>query len=1000
MDQIKTSYTLVLIIFALTGMYACEKESSGTPLFQLLPAKRTGVDFSNNVQDQDSLNIIKYIYYYNGGGVGIGDINNDDLPDIYFVSNLESNRLYLNKGNLQFEDITEAAGVGGNGNWSTGVTLVDINADGWLDNYVCQVGSYKNFTGRNLLFINNGPNHQIDTGENRSTPVSNIIPSFTESAAVYGLDYAGFSTQAAFLDYDLDNDLDMYLLCHAVHSTDSYQDTSRTRKKNEILGDKLFRNDLNTKAQAPPFFSEVGEEAGIISGSAGYGLGIAVGDLDQNGCPDIYIGNDFHENDFIYMNNCDGSFIEMSSQILGHTSNFSMGNDMADINNDTWLDIVTLDMKPRQEVIWKQTENTDPFDIYQYKRSFGYHHQFPRNMLQLNRNRLKDQEIRFSEIGQMVGIAATDWSWSALLADFDNNGWKDLHITNGILRRPNDLDYLNFVADNTVRENASALELISQMPEGKVANYVFAQKQDGTFEDKTRHWGLDRPSFSHGAAYADLDRDGNLDLVVNNMNEMAFIYENQSTHIAPSNGYLAIKLKGPRLAVGDVNGDGLQDVFIGGASQQSGSLFIQTLDGKFEVNDQIVFQRDSLSEDVGIAFFDADGDNDLDLYLGSGGNQFYHEHDALRDRLYLNDGAGNFSKSMYSLPPIFNQSSCIKPADFDQDGDIDLFVGSRSVAVNYGKPADSYLLINDGSAHFTIAGSEIVNLSKLGMVTDAAWTDTDSDGDLDLIVIGEWMPLTLFQNQNGRLQPDNVPTFQNSSGWWNTIETADIDQDGDEDWIVGNFGTNSPLQPTLAEPVQLYVRDFDKNLSSDPIISYYQHHKQFTFAGLDALSKQLVFLKKRFRKYSAFSNSSITEIFTEEELRNAARLTAHLFHSVLVRNNGQDGFKIEKLPFPVHMSPVQAILIEDFDTDGSLDILLGGNLHQVQPSIGRQDASYGTYLKGFGDGSFGAVENGQCGLLLEGQIRDLQIITLAGQKHVLAARNNNTVQIYSLNQDQ
>ncbi|MEM6804450.1 MAG: CRTAC1 family protein, partial [Bacteroidota bacterium] len=520
MNQLKQ---ILLSIFLISGLIAC-KEEVEAPLFQLKSPEETGIDFVNQVLDTDSMNIIQYLYFYNGGGVAVGDINNDDLPDIYFSANQHSNKLYLNKGELQFEDITESAGVGGKGNWSTGVSMVDINADGFLDIYLCQVGGYKNLEGKNQLFINQGNKEG---------------PQFIEQAAEYGLDHEGFATQAAWLDYDLDGDLDMYLLCHSVHSTESYRDTSFTRQRDPKAGDKLFRNDL---AEGKGF-TDVSEEAGIMGGIAGYGLGIAVGDIDRNGCPDIYVGNDFHENDFLYLNNCDGTFSESSNTIFTHTSNFSMGNDLADLNNDGFLDLLTMDMKPEDEAVFKSSAGIDPYDIYQFKRSFGYSHQLPRNMLHLNEGQSKE-EIHFTEVGQLMGISSTDWSWSALMADFDLDGYKDIHISNGIIRRPNDLDYLKFIANKQIQEDASDLELAAQMPDGKVSNYLFSYTENGKLLNKTEAWGLKRLSYSNGAAYADLDNDGDMDLIVNNIHDPAFIYENLRNQ-EENHSFIKVKIKGP-----------------------------------------------------------------------------------------------------------------------------------------------------------------------------------------------------------------------------------------------------------------------------------------------------------------------------------------------------------------------------------------------------------------------------------------------------------------------
>ncbi len=1107
-----TSYNI--LFFALSmALTSCQPEESPV-LFELLEPRETGIDFVNQIKENDSLNIVQYLYYYNGGGVATGDFNKDGLPDLFFTANQGENRLYLNQGDFEFLDVTEAAGVGGDGSWSTGVTVVDINADGWLDIYVCQVGGYKNFKGKNQLFINQG----IDPAMKQEIPTVR----FSERAADYGLDFEGFSTQSAFFDYDMDGDLDLYLLCHSVHSTETYRDTSSTRSKDERAGDKLLRND-GVDANGNLQFTEVTQRAGIYSGIAGYGLGIALGDVDRNGCPDLYIGNDFHENDFLYLNNCDGTFTESSAQVFGHTSNFSMGNDLADLNNDGWLDLMTLDMKPEDEVELKSAQGPDSYDIYRFKRSFGYDHQLPRNMLHLHKKQKPDGTIRFSEVGQLAGVSATDWSWSVLMADLDNDGWKDLHITNGIIRRPNNLDYLKFISSKKIQENASDLELAAQMPDGKVKNYLF--RNSGTFplKNTSEEWGIKKASYSNGSVATDLDLDGDLDLVINNINEPAFVYRNQAQELSdnhflqvrfegpvqnpygistsvslfhqgqqqyqvlyPVRGFqscldytlhfglgessaidsvivewpdgnrsiekavgsdqvltfrysdsaelarqgqeiqneplfkqvsetvdisfihrenrffdnsrealipLLLSTQGPKMAVGDIDKDGLDDFFIGGASGQAGQLFRQLSDGSLTLIGVADLNNHIQSEDTGILFFDADGDGDEDLYIGSGGNEYYHEDERLIDRLYFNDGSGHFVYQKDALPVFHNQTSCVRTCDYDADGDLDLFVGTRSKPVNYGWPTDSYLLENNGDGTFINNVSAIPELEKLGMVTDAGWTDIDGDGDWDLVVVGDWMPLTYFVQQEESFYKQTVAK---TNGWWNTIVFSDVDDDGDEDWLAGNFGWNSNLQPSLKEPVRLYLRDFDGNLSKDPVLTYYRQGKEFPFEGLDMLSKQMVYLKKRFQVYEKFANSTVTEVFQPEELEKAMVREVFTFATVLVLNEGQKGLTVRALPVAAQEAPVMSIIAEDLDGDSKKDLVLGGNFYELQPAIGRMDASYGVLLKGDGVGNFEVIDNQAAGLWLEGQIRDLKLVKLGNKQHLVAARNNDGVQVFAL----
>jgi len=1062
----------------------------------------TGVNFVNQLTFDQEFNIYTYRNFYNGGGVGLGDINNDGLIDIYLTGNQSPNKLYLNKGNFKFEDITDKAGVAGVKAWSTGVALADVNGDGWLDIYVCNSGDIKGDDKENELFINNGDQ------------------TFTERAGEYGIADKGFTTHAVFFDFDRDNDLDLYILNNSYQAIGSFNLMKNERPKRDALGgDKLMRNDGD-------HFTDVSEQAGIYGSVIGFGLGITVGDIDKDGWPDIYVSNDFFERDYLYLNNHDGTFRERLTDQMKSISGASMGADLADINNDGWPDIFVTEMLPRDNERLKTVTTFENWDRYRYNVKNDYYHQFTRNMLQLNNG-----NNSFSEIGRLTGMEATDWSWAALMFDMNNDGLKDVFVANGIYQDLTNQDYLQYVSnEEVVRSIVSGNQvnykkLVELIPSSPVPDYAFQNMGNFIFVDKAAEWGIGEPNFSNGSAYGDLDNDGDLDLVINSINAPASIIRNQTELLLPENRYLkfnltglgkntqaigakievikagqkfyveqmpnrgfessidprpniglgkidtvdqvkvqwpdgketvlhnlatnqTIKLRqdeaapalasksdfmlspfvkedmsidfmhhendfvdfdrdkliyhmlsteGPRVTKGDVNGDGLDDFFIGGAKDFAGALLIQTAEGTFKRTNKNVFELDKISEDLGSVFFDADNDNDLDLYVCSGGSEFSSISNAYIDRLYINDGNGNFVKSNQPLPTTDMEStSVVKAADFDSDGDIDLFVGVRNQSFSYGLPMNGYILGNDGRGKFSNVTSSIApSLTNVGMITDVTWTDIDKDGDFDLLVVGEYMPIKVFVNERGKLiDKTDESVLQLTNGWWNRIKAADLDNDGDVDFVVANHGLNSRFKASEQKPLCMYVNDFDKNGTIEQIICTFNGDISYPMVLRHDLTAQIPSLKKKYLKYEEYKNQTVQNIFTESELKEAVKLDVFELGTGILLNDGKGKFTFSRLPVEAQISPMYAIEIDDFDLDGNQDILLGGNLYNVKPEAGRYDASYGIFLKGDGHGKFIAVPSLNSGLKIEGEVRDFVMLKSKGRNLLLVARNNDSVSFY------
>jgi hypothetical protein len=1099
---------LLLCLMLYTGLlFSCkngEHKNSAPALFTLLSPDSTHVTFSNTLTEGLNTNVLMYEYFYNGGGVATGDVNGDGLPDIYFTANMGDNKLYLNKGAMHFEDITNVAGVAGRpGPWKTGITMADVNGDGRLDIYICYSGKVRGEKRMHQLFINDGND-------------AKGYPHFSEQAQQYGLADSSYSTQAYFFDFDRDGDLDLFLLNHNPNSLPVLDEASTAailKKPDPVVGVKLFRNDMISPStgggKREAHFTDITQQAGISNSSLTYGLGAGIADINGDGWPDIYISNDYAVPDYLYINNHDGTFTDRLQTSVGHNSQFSMGNDIADINNDGLPDIYTLDMLPEDNHRQKLLFAPDNFEKFDLNIRSGFYYQYMRNMLQLNNGTSPSTggdrgEASFSEIGQLANISNTDWSWAPLFADYNNDGWKDLLVTNGYLRDYTNLDFIKYMNDYVQSkgrlQREDVLQLVQKIPSSNLVNYLFQNNHNCTFSNMSAQWGFTIPSNSNGAAYADLDNDGDLDLVINNINQPAFIYRNeerQQTHHhylqvklqglsgntqgigakvilynkdiqqyieqMPTRGYLStvtttlhfglgadstidslrviwlsgkqqllhnikadqlltvdeksatekhqpvtsppalftevsspvpyhapvnnindfkrqsllinpLSFSGPCLAKGDVNGDGLEDIYAGGGSGQPATLYLQQKDGRFIQKPQPAFAADKQSEDADVAFFDANGDGYVDIYVASGGYHNYLPDDPLlQDRLYLNDGKANFTKAINALPKMHVSKSCVRVQDINNDGYADVFVGGRVIPGRYPETPESYLLINDGKGHFTNQITALAPaLQKAGMITDALWIDINKDQKKDLVVVGEWMPVMVFINTNNKLE-DQTSTYFGSTyrGWWNKIITGDFNKDGNPDFIVGNLGLNTQCRVSNNEPAEMYYKDFDDNGAIDPVFCFYIHGVSYPYLTRDELLDQVSIMRTRFTDYKSYADATIKDIFNEEEMKGAGHLSVNELQTTFFESDSTGKFHISRLPLQAQYAPVYAITSLDYNHDGNEDLLLCGNMNHARLRPGKYDANYGVLLQGNGKGDFTYIPQQQSGFHLQGDARSV-----------------------------
>ncbi|WP_225899032.1 VCBS repeat-containing protein [Flavobacterium erciyesense] len=1085
-----------------------KKQGEEGSLFTKMNSSETGISFFNEVKNGADMNIFKYRNFYNGGGVAIGDINNDGLSDVYFTSNLGPNKLYLNKGNFKFEDISQKAGVEGKKSWSTGVVMVDLNADGFLDIYVCNAGNNLGNQQKNELFINNKNG------------------TFTEKAEEYNLADTGITTHAAFFDYDKDGDLDVYILNNSFIPVSSlnYSNKRELRDKDwdvaEILkggGDKLLRND-NGK------FTDVSADSGIYGSLIGFGLGVTVGDVNGDLYPDIYVSNDFYERDYLYINNKNGTFTEEIKGWTSHISQSSMGADMADINNDGKADIFVTDMLPEPDERLKTTTNFENYDLFVRKVNLDFYHQYMQNTLQVNNG-----ENQFLEIANYAGVAKTDWSWGALLFDMDNDGYKDIFVCNGIYNDLTNQDFVDFFANEFMQKmvvtgkKEEIQTIISKMPSTPIANYAYKNNKNLTFTNEATNWGLDRPSFSNGAAYADLDNDGDLDLVVNNVNMESFVYRNNSEKNA-KNQYVKVKLKGngqntfavgsvvelfagsevirqelipsrgfqssidytmtfgigdkkidslrviwpngttetikkiaknavlnldiakakgtfspkgnnqktqfsavnssfvahkennfidfdheglvskmlsqegPSMCVADVNGDGNDDVFIGGAKGQSGKIYLNAGNGNFKISSQKDLDLDATFEDTAASFFDADNDGDVDLLVGSGGNEKADQVN-YKNRLYLNNGKGVFTRSETVIPTTSNNVAVIAAYDFDLDGDTDVFIGSRSVPGVYGIDPKHLLLENDGKGNFrNVIDKKAFKINNFGMITDAIWEDIDNDSKKDLILVGDWTAPMIFKN-NGRRLVEFKSNLSTYTGFWNSVSCVDLNNDGKKDLVLGNKGTNTPYKPSQNNPLKLFTNDFDNNGTIEQIATRSINGKDLPINLKQELAKQIPSIKKKNLSYAAYATKTFQDLFSKEIVENSIQKTVAYQESCVAINTGNGKFVITALPAQVQFSSVNTIATMDVNNDGYLDLILGGNQYEFKPQYGRLDANYGSVLLGSKKGTFTKSNSTASGFFVRGEIKKIQLIKNKNKKtFLLAAINNDVPKLFKLNE--